>query len=73
MRIGSESDSVSCSNPIDAAVLADYWLASLASPEEEAVEEHLFECDRCGGRLREVIALAEGVRNWPARDVCAWW
>ena len=63
MRIGSESDSVSCSNPIDAAVLADYWLASLASPEEEAVEEHLFECDRCGGRLREVIALAEGVRN----------
>jgi hypothetical protein len=69
MRIGNESDSVSCSNPIDAAVLADYWLAALASPEEEAVEEHLFECDRCGGRLREVIALAEGVRNL-AREGC---
>jgi len=54
---------VSCSNPIDSAVLADYWLAALAGSEEEAVEMHLFECDRCGARLREVIALAEGVRN----------
>lgn len=54
---------MNCSNPIDAAVLADYWLAALASSEEEAVEEHLFDCDRCGQRLREVIALAEAVRN----------
>ena len=63
MRIGNEGDPVNCSNPIDAAVLADYWLAALASSEEEAVEEHLLDCDRCGARLREVIALAEGVRN----------
>jgi len=54
---------MNCSNPIEAAVLADYWLAALAQPEEEAVEEHLLECDRCGERLREVIALAEGLRN----------
>ena len=54
---------MNCSSPIDAAVLADYWLAVLASSEEEAVEEHLLDCDRCGARLREVIALAEGVRN----------
>lgn len=54
---------MSCSHPMDAAVLADYWLAVLAKPEEEAVEEHLFDCDECGVRLREVIALAEGVRN----------
>ena len=60
MRNGNEGD---CSNPIDAAVLADYWLAALASPEEEAVEEHLLACDRCGARLREVITLAEGIRN----------
>jgi len=63
MRIGDEGDPVNCSNPIDAAVLADYWLGALAAPEEEAVEEHLLGCDRCGERLREVIALAEGVRN----------
>ncbi len=54
---------MSCPSPIDAAVLADYWLATLPGPEEEGVEEHLLGCDRCGARLREVIALAEGVRS----------
>jgi hypothetical protein len=63
MNIGKDGDSLDCSNPIEAEVLADYWIALLASSEEEAVEEHLLECDRCGERLREVIALAEGVRK----------
>src|SRR5882672_10497883 len=54
---------MSCSDPIDAAVLADYWLATLAKSEEETVEEHLFACDDCGVRLREVIALAEEIRK----------
>jgi hypothetical protein len=54
---------MNCSNPIDAAILADYWIAALAKPEEDAVEEHLLNCDQCGARLREVIALADGVRN----------
>lgn len=54
---------MNCSNPIDAGILADYWLAVLPVSEEEAVEEHLLDCDRCGQRLRDVIALAEGVRN----------
>jgi hypothetical protein len=52
-----------CASPIDAAILADYWLALLPSSDEEDVEEHLFSCDRCGDRLREVIALAEGIRR----------
>ncbi len=54
---------MSCLNPIDAAVLADYWLALLAHPEEEAVELHLLDCDQCGERLRGVMALADGVRK----------
>jgi Putative zinc-finger len=54
---------VTCANPIDAAILADYWLGALGGPEEEAVEVHLLVCDSCGSRLREVIALAEGVRS----------
>jgi hypothetical protein len=53
---------VSCSISIDAAVLADYWFALLAKSDEEVVEEHLFACDECGERLRDVMALAEGVR-----------
>jgi hypothetical protein len=54
---------MNCLTPIDAAILADYWLAALTKPEEEDTEEHLFTCDECGARLREVIALAEGVRQ----------
>jgi hypothetical protein len=51
------------SHPIDPAVLADYWLGALSGPDEESVEEHLFECDQCGARLREVMALTEAVRH----------
>jgi hypothetical protein len=40
----------------------DYWLATLSASAEEAVEQHLMTCDACGDRLREVIALAEGLR-----------
>ena len=54
---------MSCSRPIDAAVLADYWLAALSAPAEEDIETHLFTCDSCGARLREVIALAEALRH----------
>ena len=56
-----------CSDPIDSAVLADYWLARLPVSDEDAVENHLMQCDSCGKRLREVIALAEGLRTL-ARD-----
>jgi hypothetical protein len=41
----------------------DYWLAALTASEEETVEEHLLACDECGDRLRETIALAEGLRS----------
>jgi hypothetical protein len=54
---------MNCSNPIDAAVLADYWLALLADPAEEVVEEHLLGCDECGARLGEVIALADAIHK----------
>jgi hypothetical protein len=54
---------MSCTTPIDAAVLADYWVGALTTAEDEAAEQHLFTCDECGTRLREVIALAEGVRR----------
>ncbi len=54
---------MNCSNPIPAEILTDYWLAALSDSEEETVEEHLLSCDDCGDRLRQVIAIAEGVRN----------
>jgi hypothetical protein len=52
-----------CPQPIDDAVLVDYWLAFLADAEQDAVEEHLFACDECGDRLRQAIDLAEALRG----------
>ena len=52
-----------CSNPIDAAILIDYWLALLPPSEEEFVEEHLFACDECGASLRNGIALVGAIRD----------
>ena len=62
MTIEDESPRA-CANPVDAAVLADYWLGALAGDEEERIETHLLACDACGARLREVMALADGIRN----------
>jgi hypothetical protein len=63
MSVHDTSNPMRCANPIDAAVLADYWLGILPGKEEEAAELHLLNCDSCGARLRELIALAAGVRN----------
>jgi hypothetical protein len=59
----NEANPLKCARSIDAAILADYWLAALPPSDEAAVEEHLFECDTCGQRLREVIALVEDIRQ----------
>ena len=47
---------------IEMVVLMDYWLADLPAAEEDAVEQHLMACDACGDRLREVMAVADGLR-----------
>jgi len=52
-----------CSDPIDAELLTEYWLSSLSEADEARIEEHLFGCDSCGDRLRELIALAEAIRK----------
>jgi hypothetical protein len=54
---------MSCSRPIDPAVLADYWLAELPAAEESTVEEHFFACEDCARQLQSVVALAEGIRT----------
>jgi hypothetical protein len=57
------SHCISCASPFDATFLADYWLAQLDESDESAVDEHLLSCNDCGPRLREIIALAEGLRD----------
>ena len=58
---------MNCAHPIDAGLIADYWLAALPLVEEESVEGHLFACGECTASLVGVVALAEGVRAL-ARD-----
>jgi anti-sigma factor RsiW len=54
---------MSCANPLDPAILADYWLAELPPGEESALEEHIFACQDCTRQLESVIDLAEGIRT----------
>ena len=54
---------MSCATPLNAAVLADYWLGMLSEAEEEGLEEHLFACDDCNVRLSEMIVLGEELRK----------
>src|SRR5215510_6022738 len=68
MNSRNENRPLKCSNPIEVAILGDYWLNALTSSDEAAIEEHLFECDHCGERLREVIALAKGIRELARED-----
>jgi hypothetical protein len=46
----------------DSTLLA-YWLDELGEPEAAEVEEHLFGCDACSARLRELLALRDSVRR----------
>jgi hypothetical protein len=43
--------------------LLAYWLDELDEAGTEVIEEHLFQCDACGARLRELIQLGGGVRK----------
>jgi hypothetical protein len=46
----------------DETLLA-YWLDELDPDEAAEVEAHLFECDDCGARLRELLRLRDAVKR----------
>ena len=52
-----------CDEPLALATLVDYWFGDLPAPDAEQIEEHLFECDACGDRLRGLVAIGDGVRR----------
>ena len=54
---------MSCTNPIDPNVLADYWLAELPEAEERALEEHLFSCGECSQQLQSMAQLGDAIRT----------
>ena len=44
-------------------VLLSWWLDELATPQAHELEEHLFACDACTARLRELLGLRDSVRQ----------
>ncbi len=46
----------------DSTLLA-WWLDELDEEEANEVEEHLFECEECGARLRYLLQLGEAVKR----------
>ena len=51
----------SCAAPALAATLIDYWLGELDGEREAELEEHLFGCEACSTRLRDLVRLGEGI------------
>jgi hypothetical protein len=45
------------------ADLLSYWLDELDEARAQTIEEHLFHCDACGARLRELIQLGGAMRK----------
>ena len=53
---------MTCETPIGFEALVAYWLGETPQEREALLEEHLFGCAHCTGRLQEIAALAAGVR-----------
>ena len=51
----------SCTAPTPASTLIDYWLGELEGEREKELEEHLFGCEACSARLRDLARLGEGI------------
>jgi hypothetical protein len=54
---------VTCAAPLAMVELLDYWIGEVPSARADAIEEHVFACDACAGRLAELEALAASVRR----------
>jgi anti-sigma factor RsiW len=51
-----------CAKPVEVEPLVAYWLGEQPAAADAPIEEHLFGCAYCAGRLEEIAALALGIR-----------
>lgn len=59
--------SARCPQPLELAVLVDYWFGDLEEKEQDRVEEHLLGCDACGEGLRRLVGIGDGIRRLARR------
>ncbi len=62
---------MTCTEPIAAATLIDYWLGELDPQREEGVERHLLGCASCSGELQQWIGLGDALRALARRGAVA--
>ena len=55
--------SVACAVPTPVTALLAWWLGELEGGRESELEEHLFGCESCGARLRQLMQLGDGIRR----------
>lgn len=53
--------STSCADPIAAERLLEYLQGELSAADEDALEAHLFSCERCAGEAEALAGLATAV------------
>lgn len=59
----SESDRTRCATPLTNEQLVAYWASDLDAAAHDAIEEHLFACDRCLASAERVAQLAQVFRG----------
>lgn len=52
-----------CATDTSLTTLIGYWFGELEAAEEATLEEHLFGCDECHARLRELVMLGRDIRH----------
>jgi hypothetical protein len=57
---------MTCAAPITFEALLDYWTGDLPEGRGEEIEEHVFACEGCAGRLRELEQVATSIRRLAA-------
>ncbi len=57
---------MTCAAPIAIDALLDYWTGEIPVARADEIEEHVFACESCTGRLAELEALAASVRRLTA-------
>lgn len=54
---------MTCAAPLAMDALLDYWTGEIPAARSDAIEEHVFACETCAGRLAELEALVASVRR----------
>jgi hypothetical protein len=54
---------MSCTTPLSQEQLVAYWANDLDGPAQDAIEEHLFACDRCSLESARVSKLVQAFRT----------